>query len=140
LSHLGWLDINKQPLTADKLKEIVTYQRGSDDRSKNLHIKIEIPETYNYTLGDCFIGGASLDWVCQVIDSSVTVLTGIAINGHDPDCPFLFSKAEMDATSVPCKNLWGTRAPDGKGALGPVQDIITPIVETPKAPSMGDEG
>jgi hypothetical protein len=70
LSHLGWLDINKQPFTADKLKEIVTYQRGSDDRSKNLRIKIEIPETYNYTLGDCFIGGASLDWVCQVIDSS----------------------------------------------------------------------
>lgn len=118
----------------------MTYPRGSDDRSKNLRIKVEIPEEWGYTLGDCFIGGASLDWAGQVIDNSVTVfLTGIAINGQDPACPFLFSPDKMNSTSVPCKNLWGTKAPDGKGVLGPVQDLITPIVEAPKAPKNEEE-
>jgi hypothetical protein len=118
----------------------VIYERGSDDCSKNLRIKVEIPEDWKYTLGDCFIGGASLDWAGQVIDNSATVfLTGIAINGHDPDCPLLFSKEKMNMTSVPCKNLWGTREPDGKKVLGPVQDLITPIVEAPKAPKDEEE-
>jgi hypothetical protein len=127
---IGWLRNDKKPFTPEELQEIVIYQRGSDDHNKNLRIKVEIPESYGYTLGDCFIGGASLDWAGQVIDNSATVfLTGIAINGQDPDLPL---------TSVPCKNLWGTREPDGKGVLGPVQHLSTPSVEAPKAPK-GDE-
>jgi hypothetical protein len=110
LNTTGWLCHDKRPFTEDQLAQIIHYERGATqdkypDIAMNMHsrIRIEIPSTWGYTLGDCFIGGSPLDYAGKLIDSSVTVF--LVALGFAPDKGFNFSANEIAAT-VPPKSVW----------------------------------
>ena len=132
----GWLDKYKNPFSREQIDEIVQYVRQSQREpsvgeklpygDKKLRIQIEIPKHYNYVLGDCFIGGAPLNFAGQLVDSSVTVfLDAIALDGKK------FLTKEVDKAIVPCKDVWGTKDSNGK-VQGPQKYLVNSFVNAPE--------
>lgn len=128
LDVTGWTRTDGSVIPKADIDAIVTYERGSGDRSKNLRVRIEVPATYGYELGDILIGGVPITWAGQIIDASCTMfLTGVAIKGTDLTERDDYLKKDIATAVVPCKGKWGP-------GVGPTP-IINPKYPRPEPPA-----
>jgi Dyp-type peroxidase family len=119
LNTTGWMKPNGTPFNEEEIKKIVKYRRGTPGRW--LRVEISIPQEYNYTLGDCTIGGIPILYAGQVIDASCTMyLNGIGIDGEK--FGYVKSGASQNA-AVPCKSKWSV----GNG-VGPYPEFTSYVI------------
>eukprot|EP01064_Diplonema_japonicum_P005966 TRINITY_DN1393_c2_g1_i1.p1 TRINITY_DN1393_c2_g1~~TRINITY_DN1393_c2_g1_i1.p1 ORF type:complete len:1133 (+),score=282.65 TRINITY_DN1393_c2_g1_i1:45-3443(+) len=136
----GWSKPDGTPFTKKEIEKIVHYERGTRSKtpldpskpSQNLRVRVEVPASMGFKLGDCTIGGVPIKYAGQIAEASVTVyLNGLAINGKE-----LLEDTEV----VLCKEQWRQENKNGEGGVGPqlpsdYMPLYPPSPSEPKASS-----